>query len=328
MNTNEPIEKNLTRLAKTVSLRAAEKAEGREALRVYMAQTRMPAHSPFKWLHTPSMRYMSAFMLLMVISGTGAVSAAEVARPGDVLYGVKLRVTEPARSALIFDKEEKTQFEIERMDRRLKEFSIATLKSPNKETTALIKESLSGSIEQVSRDISELSASGEADKALSANTDMKSVLSAHSRVLRKVSERSPQSAEDIASISLSVDLGIAASENAEQGIEEALDPSLEDDTSVEEQEAETEGSLTGVFSQLLEEAATIDTEDRAEIDESLSYIYETIEEAREARDEGSRKEAYLLYIEAKEQLDSLITLVEADRDLGIGVIDSDAPSSN
>lgn len=323
MNTNEPIEKNLTRLKETVSLRASEKAEGLEVLKAYMAQTRVPVRSPFAWLHVSSVRYMSVFMLFLVVTGTGAVSAAEASRPGDPLYAVKLRVTEPARSALIFDKEEKTKFEIERVDRRLKEFSLATLKSSDKETTALIKESLSESIGQVSRDVSELSASGEADKALNANTDMKSVLSAHSLVLREVSERSPSSAEDIASITLSVDSGIAASENAEQGIEDVLDSSLEDDSAVEEQETETEGSLTGVFSQLLEEAATIDTEDRAEIDESLTYIYETIEEARNARDEGSRKEAYLLYIEAKEQLDSLITLVEADRDLGIGVIDSD-----
>ncbi len=323
MNTNEPIEKNLTRLAETVSLRVSEKAEGLETLKAYMAQTRVPVRSPFAWLHAPSMRYMSAFMLFVVVSGTGAVSVAEASRPGDPLYGVKLRVTEPARSALIFDKEEKTKFEIERVDRRLKEFSLATLKSPDKETTALIKESLAESIEQVSKDVSELSASGEADKALNANTDIKSVLSAHSLVLREVSERNPSSAEDIASIALSVDSGIAASENVEQGIEDALDSSLEDGSAVEEQEAETEGSLTGVFSQLLEEAASIDVEDRAEIDESLTYIYETIAEARDARDEGSRKEAYLLYLEAKEQLDSLITLVEADRDLGIGVIGSD-----
>ena len=328
MNTNESIESKLDRLAETVSLRTDEKDLHRENLKAFMAQGRAPVRSPFAWLGQPSMRYMSAFMLLLVVSGTGAVSAAETARPGDVLYGVKLRITEPARSALIFNEKEKTEFEIERVDRRLKEFSlVAATENPDPETTALIKESLTESIAAVTEDVGDFSARGEADEALNANTDMKSVLSAHSLVLQEITERNPESVEDIASISMSVDSGIASSENAEQGIEDALGLSLTDDTSVDEQEADTEASLKGAFTQLLEEAASIDTMDRAEIEKTLGEIQETVAEARAARDAGNLKEAYLLYTEAKEQLDGLQTLVEADRDLGIGVLDADGSDS-
>ena len=328
MNTNESIESKLDRLAETVSLRTDEKDLHRENLKAFMAQGRAPVRSPFAWLGQPSMRYMSAFMLLLVVSGTGAVSAAETARPGDVLYGVKLRITEPARSALIFNEKEKTEFEIERVDRRLKEFSlVAATENPDPETTALIKESLTESIAAVTEDVGDFSARGEADEALNANTDMKSVLSAHSLVLQEITERNPESVEDITSISMSVDSGIASSENAEQGIEDALGLSLTDDTSVDEQEADTEASLKGAFTQLLEEAASIDTMDRAEIEKTLGEIQETVAEARAARDAGNLKEAYLLYTEAKEQLDGLQTLVEADRDLGIGVLDADGSDS-
>lgn len=324
MNTNESIESKLDRLAETVSLRTDEKDLHRENLKAFMTQGRAPVRSPFAWLGQPSMRYMSAFMLLLIVSGTGAVSAAETARPGDVLYGVKLRITEPARSALIFDQKEKTEFEVERLDRRLKEFSlVAASENPDPETTAFIKESLVQSIAAVTEDVGEFSARGEADDALSANTDMKSVLSAHSLVLREIAEQNPEAAEDVASINMSVDFGIASSENAEQGIEDALEPSLTDDASIDEQSNDAEVSLSDLFSRLLEEAGSIDTADRAEIEEALSGIQETIAEARAARDAGDRKEAYLLYTEAKEKLDGLETLVEADQDLGIGVIDAD-----
>lgn len=324
MNTNESIESKLNRLGETVSLRTDEKALHRENLKAYMTQGRAPVRSPFAWLTQPSVRYMSAFMLLLVVSGSGAVTAAETSRPGDTLYEVKLRITEPARSAFTFDKKEKTRFEVERIDRRLKEFSlIAATENPDPKTTALIRESLTENINTISRDVGELSAHGESEDALSANTDMKSVLSAHSLVLRKITERNPESKDDIESIQMSVNSGIAASENSEKGIEDSIDPASTDDTSVKEKEAETDISLTGVFSQLLEEAASIDTVDRAEIEESLGEVQEIISEARTARDEGDRKEAYLLYIEAKEQIDELQTLVEADRDLGIGVLDGD-----
>lgn len=324
MNTNEHIESKLNRLAETVSLRTDEKVLHRENLRAYMKQASTPVPSPFGWLMHPSVRHMTAFTLLLVVSGTGAVSAAEASRPGDALYGVKLRITEPARSALIFDRKEKTEFEVERIDRRLKEFSlIAATEKTDPETTELIKESLAENIAAVTKDVGEFSARGEADDALTANTDMKSVLSAHSLVLRKITERNPESAGDVALITMSVEFGIASSENAEQGIENALESSLTDDESVNEQEDEAQISLSGVFTKLLEEAASIDTTDRTEIEESLAEIQETVAEARAARDAGERKEAYLLYTEAREKLDGLETLVEADRDLGIGVLDTD-----
>lgn len=327
MNTNETIESKLERLSQVVSLHTEEKDAHRENLKAFMTQARRPVRSPYARFMRHGVRYASALMLVLVVSGTGMVSAAEGSRPGDALYVMKLKVTEPVRSALILDQKEKTEFEVERLDRRLKEFSLAVAEeNPDPETTALIKESLTGSISTISEDVGELSASGDADEALSTNTDLKSLLSAHSLVLQEISERNPDSADDIESISASVDSGIAASENAEQGIEEALDSSPANDESVSEQASDTEISLSELLSQLQGEAATIDTKDRAEIEDSLAEINSILGEARAARDAGSKKDAYLLYTEAKERLDGLRTLVEADRDLGIGVIDSDEPA--
>ena len=324
MTTNESIESKLDRLAETVSLRADEKAAHRTALMTFMAQTKAPRRSPYAWLVRHGAQVSAALLVLLVSTG-GVASAAESARPGDPLYVVKLRVTEPARTALIFDREKKTAFKLERADRRLKEVAlVAATENPDPETTALIADSLADNIAEVSEDVATLSRSADtSDEAHEANSDLQSVLEAHGRVLRTISEKNPNAADDVAAVTASVDAGIAASENAEQEIEETLEPALATDEPVSEQASDTQVSLSTLLTQLEEQSASIDPADRAAIDESLSVINETIAEAWAAREAGERKEAYLLYIEADEQLAELTTLVEADRDLGVGILDEE-----
>lgn len=325
MNTNESIESKLDRLAETVSLRADEKAQHRAALMAFMAQARAPRRSPYMWFMRHGAQISAALLVLLVGTG-GVASASESALPGDPLYVVKLRVTEPARTALIFDTEKKTAFKLERADRRLKEFAlVAAAENPDPETTALIAESLTENIADVSEDVAVLSLSPEtSDEAREANGDLQTLLEAHGRVLAAISEKNPSVAEDVAAITASVDTGIATTENAEQGIEAVLDPALATDEPVAEQASDTQISLSTLLTQLEAQSAAIDPTDRAAIDESLTTINETIAEAWAAREAGNRKDAYLLYVEADEQLAELTTLVEADRDLGVGILDEEA----
>ena len=320
MNNNESIESKLERLSETVSLRADEKAAHRENLRAFMAKSRKPVPSPYSRFFVPATRAAFAFVMLLVVS-TGVVSAAEGSYPGDPLYIVKLKVTEPARSALTIDPEEKTEFEVERVDRRLKELAVfSSSEDPDPETMALIGESLSGSIADVAEDVSDFSATGEGDEALKANADLQSTLSAHQLILERIEERHPELAEDFDAISDSVDAGLASTENIEQAIEDALEPALAEDDSVDGQAAETEASLLELKQQLSGSSHALDALDQETVAGSLAEVEEILEEARTA---GDRRESYLLYTEADQRLNELRTLVEADLELGIGVIDSD-----
>ena len=326
MTNHNPIESSLERLRETVSLRTSEKDMHRENLVAFMARGRAPKLSPYAWLLNSGTRYVATFVLVLAVSGTGVVSAAEGARPGDVLYAVKLKVNETTRAALILDPEEKTQYAITLTDLRLKEFALAVVAgNPDSETTTLITESLADSIAEVSEDIGELTVAGDADEALSVNGDLQSVLSAHSLVLDTVEEQNLDATEAFNAINASVDAGIASTENAEQGIENALESSLNDEQSVVDQALDTEVSLIELRDQILEESASVNADDKAIIEESLVDVTAIIEDAKNARSEGNRKDAFILYTEADQRLNELKTLIEADRDLGIGVIDSGAP---
>lgn len=320
MTNHDPIESSLERLPEVVSLRADEKAATREALLSFMEQGRKSVPSPYAWLFGPGVRVAATLLLVVMVGGGGIASAAEGARPGDALYVVKLRVTEPARTALIFDTEKRTKFKVERADKRLKEFAVvAAADNPDPETTALIAESLSESISEVSEEVATLSATGQADEALTANADLQSLLEAHSEVLDAITEKNPSASEDVATISASVDTGIAATENVERSLVEALEPTLTTDEPVAERAVEAEVSIAELLKQIEAESAAIDVADRENIASRLSEINETVAEAWALREAGDRKGAYLLYTEANQRLSELKTRVEADRDLGIGI---------
>lgn len=322
MNEHDPIEAKLERLSETVSLRASEKDLHRQNLMAFMEKNRKPVRSPYAWLMTPGARFVTAFALILLVSGGGAASA-ETSRPGDPLYILKLKVTEPTRSLLTFDPEEKTAFEVERTDRRLKEFAAySTTENPDEETVALIASSLSDSIDDISENVTEFAANGDADLALKANADLQSVLTAHGQVIDLIGDRNPAAADEADTISASIDAGIADTENAENTIEDALAPSLEDDTSVSDQAAETEAALEAIHTQVTDESL-LDTVDRTEVDAVLAEIEEIMTEARAARANGDRESAFLLFTEAGQRLTELDTFIEADYSLGIGIIDAD-----
>ncbi|HEY0948000.1 MAG TPA: hypothetical protein VGE53_00710 [Candidatus Paceibacterota bacterium] len=326
-NTNHHIEDSLERLSEVTSLRADEKAAGRDTVLAFMEKNPLPVRSPYAWLMAPGARYATALAVLVMVGGGGVVSA-DTAKPGDVLYGTKIRITEPARAALTFDPEEKTAFAIERTDRRLKEFAAyASSEEANPETTALIASSLSESIAEVSGDVRDYTETGSADSALKANADLQSVLEAHSVVLDTLGEQKPETKDDLTAIAASVDAGIATTENIEQEIVDALAPALTDDTSVAEQATETQVSISALLTELETQSAAISTDDRETITAELSEINVIIAEAWEAREAGDRKGALLLYTEADQRLSKLQTLVEADRDLGIGVAPEDEEAS-
>ncbi len=325
MTNHDPIETSLERLSEAVSLRAEEKAAGRERLVAFMEQGRKPVPSPYAWLFGPGVRVAAGMLLVVVIGGGGIVSAAEGSRPGDTLYVVKLKVTEPARTALILDKEKRTKFKVERADKRLKEFAVAAAaENPDPETTALIAESLADSIKDVSDEVATLTATGDAGEALATNAGLQSLLEAHSDVLDAIEEKNPSVSEDVAAISVSVDSGIAATENVERSLVDALEPTLTSDEPVAERAVEAEVSIAELLQQIETESAAIDVTDRENIAQRLGEINEIVAEAWELREAGDRKGAYLLYTEANQRLSELKTRVEADRDLGIGVADEES----
>lgn len=318
---HEPIESNLKHLSEKVVLRASEKEMHRENLMAFMKKNPAPVRSPYAWLLTPAVRYASALLLFFII-GTSGTLAAEGSRPGDILYPVKLKITEPARSVLTLDPEEKTAFELERTDRRLKEFAqYAQEENTNSETVALIASSLTESINEVTEDVDGYAAQGDADIALATNADLQSVLSAHSRVLDAIAVQNPSSSDEVDTVSVSIDAGIADTENAEGDIEDALLPSL-DTAALEATAVDTENAYGAIRTSIENGTFALDAIDLTTVTDALREVASVLAEAHSAENAGDLDAAFLLYTEANQKLGELQTFIEADQDLNIGVLDA------
>ena len=118
--------------AKRVSLPKEEKQLAREQVRLFVQDHPMPEvgrvwHRPtvflstsFFWVYRRPLAVALTVVVLIVTSG-GVVFAAEESLPGDVLYPIKINVTEEVRAAMIPTKTARANWEITRVERRLNE---------------------------------------------------------------------------------------------------------------------------------------------------------------------------------------------------------------
>ena len=67
-----------------------------------------------------------ALVLFFVVIGGSASFVAESSLPGDFLYPLKININEPLRSVIILDQVSKTDWEIQKINRRLEEIEAVT----------------------------------------------------------------------------------------------------------------------------------------------------------------------------------------------------------
>ena len=107
-----------------VSLNAKEKQEGRSALKSFLslhpAEERTFSFARLRGFL--SMHLVSSMVLVLLFGvGGGAVYAAEDTVPGDLLYPLKVEITEPLRVHLHWNPERRAQWAARRIERRMRE---------------------------------------------------------------------------------------------------------------------------------------------------------------------------------------------------------------
>ena len=310
-----------------MTLSASEKARHRSRLLASMRARTAPVQSPYTWTVFFDMRYAVAALLLLLVSGSsvGVVMASEDAQPGSPLYGVKLTVAEPTRIALARDRSEKAELEVEYTERRLKEFTAATVSNRiDAETTELIAASLEDRLDGAEKGIDEMNAHGEGEEAYSARTELRSVLSAHTRILKKIVATDPDDGIAVAAIAAHIEENLAEASTAEDEFAAALDDQASRGVLTEAVE-ESQGAVVQVLEDLrqdmVEAGETLDADDHLILTESINSVTETLESATREKDGGRSREALKLYIDADSRIGELQTLIEAERTLGIDLID-------
>lgn len=306
-----------------LKLSASEKDIHRAKLVAFMQTTRKPVLSPYGTFFSASMRYALVAMLVLGISGTGIAFAAEDSLPDSPLYLVKIKIAEPVLVTLTFDPKEKAEFEVELVNRRLKEFAQASVQGNlDSESLTLVTDSLAEHIDNAQENIAAFHKDQNTDDAFETASDLSSTLSSHAEILERVQASNPSAAEDIEALSATVDEEYAETESLVDTTEDSVEASTEASLDVpsEDQEDDTLEALEKVKADISDALSTLNAEDQAFLDASLVRINDTIAQADAEDAAGNSKAAYLLYSEADQMITELTTMIEADQELGIGII--------
>jgi hypothetical protein len=181
---------NLKKEAQHIRLSKQEKAVMRAQIFGLEAPIAAATSSPYV-MFSFSLRSMVALSLVFVVlAGSGTVYAAQGAVPGDVLYTVKVSITEPVREALAFSDEAKIEFHIEVAEERLEE--AEALASEGRLTAAVVAE-LETSLESHVQEVEVLALKIEEehpDTAAEVGAELDASLSTHGSILASLGEDS------------------------------------------------------------------------------------------------------------------------------------------
>ncbi len=179
----------IQKLKDGVHLEESSRDAGRHHLSILMSQNPLPeAPMGINVSHLILMRnlrfYLAAVGVLLILGGTATSLAAERSLPGDPLYSLKIGLTEPLREALAFSGSSKSDWQIEKMSRRLEEAEkLAVLGRLDQDTRGTIAENL----EKVQVQAEKVIAGHPSAETSRAASEMEAVLSAHNDVMRTLS---------------------------------------------------------------------------------------------------------------------------------------------
>lgn len=143
------------------------------------------AWSSFFTLHR-SMATSASFAVVAVLITSGVAAAAEGTIPGDLLYGVKVHVTEEIRSAIARTPATKAAWETRRLERRLTEAEKIIQKKPNPQALSSLELDINAHTERVQKSIDDMERSGNIQAAAEASSNIEAPLTAHKKILQEL----------------------------------------------------------------------------------------------------------------------------------------------
>lgn len=141
----------------------------------------------FGWLTTAHGYVPTAALLMFALLAGGTAYASEDSLPGEALYAVKIRVTEPVAVALATTPEKKAVVHTELAERRLEEAAkLAVRQTLTAETAAVLEQKFSEHVDGSLAAADTLIAEGKTDAALDVRSDLEARLVAHGDILNLV----------------------------------------------------------------------------------------------------------------------------------------------
>lgn len=133
--------------------------------------------------------FATLIVFLVAFSGGSISYAATDAQPGDLLYPIKVDVNEEVVGALQFTPQGKSNWEMERVRRRLQEVEkLAEEGKLTPELEAKITQHLEAHANKVQQFITNFESDGDVSHAENTTTNLKNVFDQHQVILQKLAE--------------------------------------------------------------------------------------------------------------------------------------------
>lgn len=172
---------------RAIRLTQNEKKAIRSRLAAYLEQHPVQQDQNALILHRFTFKFSyvaMALILTVVLSSTGISYAAEGAVPGDLLYPVKVDVLEPLHAAVVLTPTAKLQWEVTKVDRRLKEAeALIQRDSLSPAISTNLSQRVQNTANTIDRHIASLKANDNFAAAAGATSALSAILQAHAEVL-------------------------------------------------------------------------------------------------------------------------------------------------
>jgi len=243
-------------------------------------------------------------LLLLFGTGTGISFAAEQALPGDVLYPVKVGVTEEIRGAFTFSAHAGAQWEAKRVERRLEEAEeLAKQGRLTEDIRAQIESNFDMHAERINERLSQIEARGEAAIAAEVTSDFEASLKAHEGILERFAEgRERGSGDDneAEELLLAIKIHRLDIEDKRADTEDSLvvETHTVAQAAAEERLREAQERIQETQNRLDESAGTLNAEAKADAEMKLTAAKAALAEGKTRLEAGQYGQAFVSFQEA------------------------------
>ncbi len=196
-----------------ISFSPEQKAHGRSTLEAYVREHPVKSN-PWNAFFSGSMshffglRYISfaAMLLVVMLASGGTAYASRQSLPGDLLYPIKVSITEPLETALAVTAEAKIEAELRHSENRLQEAdALANEGELNPELYDRLRSRFQAQAERVQDRMQKLEDDGKSEKALEVAARYESFLETHQQILTKLASTVGINTNQVAEIQKSVE---------------------------------------------------------------------------------------------------------------------------
>lgn len=275
-----------------------------------------PVASPYvvrsSWFEAFRTSYATVAAILVMVAGGGLTAVANGALPGEPLYAVKVKFNEQVAGMLAFTPEQRAEREADLAERRLMEAADLSVQGRlTTETRAQLETDIKGHLENVEREVGELSRA-DARAAVTVNSELESSLRVHEKMLAQLSARSHEAGTLASSIRQELTVVSQSLNTLEKSLGNEVSPEAERQARAKSIKAE---ERLNEARDLVRANANIDPKDLKDAERGIGRALAAMSEGYQSIENGSFNKAFFLFQRAIRFSAEATLTVEASKEI-------------